>query len=256
MPTLIDTHCHFAHELLNENIPRVLDDARISGVRRIIAAAGNIEESRFNCELAKNFEQISALVGIHPHDSKDAPADLAGEFAEFVGSCVGIGEIGLDYHYDLSPRDVQREVFARQLEVAKNLNLPVAIHSREAFDETMAILRESAIEPQMVLFHSFAQGQADATTALDYGAMLSFSGMATFKNASDILAAARMTPSERIMVETDSPYLSPVPVRHIKPNVPAHVYHVAVHLAAARGETFSQFAAATTKNATAFFGLK
>lgn len=255
-PTLIDTHCHFAHHQLHADIPALLAACEKLGVRRAIAASGRLDEARFNCEIAEKFQNIYALVGIHPHEAKDAPADIAAAFSEFAGKFVGIGETGLDYHYDFSPRDAQRKVFAQQLEIAKNLNLPVAVHSREAFDDTLAILRESQIDPRKVLFHSFAQGQADAITALDYGAMLSFSGMATFKNAQEILAAARIVPLERIMVETDAPYLSPVPVRNIKPNVPAHIYHVAVYLAAARGETFSQLAAATTANAVEFFGLK
>jgi len=255
-PQLIDTHCHFAHKPLCENVPPLVESAAAAGVTRIIAAAATLEEARFNCELARNFSGVYALAGIHPHESKDAPADLAAAYAELGGGYVGMGEIGLDYHYDFSPRDVQRDVFARQLELAVALDMPVAVHSREAFDDTMAILRESAIDPRRVLFHSFAQGQQDAVTTLDYGAMLSFSGMATFKNAADILAAARITPLNRIMIETDAPFLSPTPVRNIKPNVPAHVYHVAVYLASARGEIFEKFATATTANATAFFGIK
>jgi len=254
-PQLIDTHCHFAHKQLHGNIASLLESAAELGVNRVIAAAGNLEESRFNCELARKFSHVYALAGIHPHESKDSPTDLKAELGELADGCVGIGEIGLDYHYDFSQREIQREVFARQLEAACDFSLPVVVHSREAFGDTMAILRESTIDPSCVLFHSFAQGQQEAVTALDYGAKLSFSGMATFKNAADVLAAARITPLDRIMLETDAPYLSPVPVRNVKPNVPAHVYHVAVYLAAARAETLARLAAATTAIATAFFGL-
>jgi TatD DNase family protein len=169
---------------------------------------------------------------------------------------VGIGEIGLDYHYDFSPRDAQRRVFGEQLDLARRLGKNVVIHTREAFEDTLAIIAASGIEGRRIVFHSFTENAAAARRALDLGATISFSGIVTFARSDELRQAALLVPAERMLVETDSPYLSPEPVRKMKTNEPANVLHVAAFLARLRGVAAEELASVTTENARKFFGLR
>ncbi|MCD4825261.1 MAG: TatD family hydrolase [Phycisphaerae bacterium] len=254
---LIDTHCHLAHGKLYQNIPALLEEAAAANVSTIICAAADLHESKTALGLAQKYPNIYSLAGVHPHEAQAADAEMIRQIGSIASHdrCVAIGEIGLDYHYDFSPREDQRRVFAEQLELARTMGAAVVIHAREAFDETMVILADSGIDERRVLFHSFTGSPAEAKRCLDIGAMLSFSGIATFNSAADIRSAAVLCPPDRILVETDAPYLSPEPVRKIKTNVPANVVHVAMRLAAERNTPVETFAKQTTENARKFFNL-
>jgi TatD DNase family protein len=254
---LIDTHCHLTNPRLKDDVDAVLDRAAGAGVIACICAAANLAESHLSQTLAGRKGNVRFIAGIHPHEAKDAPEDYLRELENLAADAnnVAIGEIGLDYHYDFSPRRQQQLVFQQQLDLAKRLGKPVVIHTREAFDDTLAILANSGIETTTVLFHSFTEGPAGGAKALDIGAMISFSGISTFANAQEIRRLATLAPESRLMVETDAPFLSPEPVRRMKTNEPANVSHVAACLAAARGMDAEEFAQITTDNAIAFFNL-
>ena len=252
----IDTHCHLAHGRLRGRLAEVVERAGQAGVTRLICAASGLAESRLSLAAARKFPGVYCTAGLHPHDAKSADADYLRVIEELCGADrnVALGEIGLDYHYDFSPRDVQRRVFAEQLDLAARLGKPVVIHTREAFEDTLAILRESQADASKVIFHSFTQPPASARTVLDLGSAISFSGIVTFKSAADIQASARLTPDDRLLIETDAPFLSPEPVRKMKDNEPANVRHVAAFLAQLRGDSAERLAEITTAYAERVFG--
>jgi TatD DNase family protein len=254
---LIDTHCHLTNPGLAGRVGDVLARAAAGGVGRVICSASDLADSAAAAEIAGANAAVWATAGVHPHEAKDAGPNLAAELERLCGlaKAVAIGEIGLDYHYDFSPRDAQRRVFAEQLALARKLGKPVAIHTREAFEDTLAVLKESGIAGNRVAFHSFTEGPGQARRALEFGATLGFSGILTFKNAAALRESAALAPADRIMVETDAPYLSPEPVRQMKVNEPCNVAHVAACLAAIRGVSPQHIAELTTANAERFFGL-
>ena len=254
---LIDTHCHLADGKLMQDAAAVLQRAGDSGVAGVICAAGDLREAEKAVQLARRFENVFCMAGVHPHEAKSAPPTYIEQIEQLLAEkkCVALGEIGLDYHYDFSPRDVQRRVFAEQLALTGRVAGPVVIHTREAFKDTMSILSESGVEGSRVIFHSFTGGPAEAREVLDFGATLSFSGIATFSKSDPIRAAAVLAPDDRILIETDSPYLSPEPVRKMKINEPANVVHVARSLAELRRVDPETFAAQTTANAVRIFQL-
>ncbi len=254
---LIDTHAHLAHGKLRPQVEAVLARAQEAGVSRVICAAADLRETEAALEFSARFEGVYGTAGVHPHEAKEAPNNYLARLEAILAKpkCVAVGEIGLDYHYDFSPRNEQRRVFAEQLGLARRLDAPIVVHTREAFDDTMAILAESGAAGQRVVFHSFTGDPAEARRALDFGATLSFSGIATFASAEEIRAAVRLAPAERIFVETDAPFLSPEPVRSMRINEPANVVHTARRLAELRGEAFEAFAEQTTQNAVRFFQL-
>ncbi len=253
---LIDTHCHLTHGRLRPVLAAVLERSAAAGVGRLICAAADLEESRLALALSRKHAHIFCMAGLHPHDAKSAGE---GYLEAIEGFCradrnVALGEIGLDYHYDFSPRDVQRRVFAEQLDLAGRLGKPAVIHTREAFEDTLAIVGESRIDPSRLVFHSFTEGPAAARRVLDLGACISFSGIVTFKNAVELRESARLTPDERLLIETDAPFLSPEPVRKQKDNEPANVRHVAAFLSELRGDRLERLAEVTTANAVRVFG--
>jgi len=254
---LIDTHCHLCHGRLRPHVDAVLDRARAAGVEAVICAAADLQESAAALALARERPDVACLAGVHPHDAKDAPADYLARLDRLCGEPrnVALGEIGLDYHYNYSPPEAQRRVFAEQLALARRLGKRVVMHTREAFDDTLAILVESGLPGQDVVFHSFTEGPAGAARALDLGATISFSGIVTFAGAADLRRAAALVPDDRLLIETDAPFLSPEPVRKMKTNEPANVAHVAACLAGARGTTPQRIAEQTAANAVRFFGL-
>jgi len=254
---LIDTHCHLTDRRLKGDVPGVLARARDAGVIACICAASSVPDSRVAADLAAGHEGVFCMAGVHPHEAKAAGEDYLEHLAELARSPrnVAVGEIGLDYHYDLSPRRLQQEVFAAQLGLAGRLGKPVVVHTREALDDTLAILRQSSARPERVVFHSFTGEKRETRLVLDAGCWVSYSGIATFNTAGAIREAAATVPDDRIMVETDAPYLSPEPVRKMKTNEPANVAHVARCLARARGAEADEFAELTTANAASFFAL-
>jgi TatD DNase family protein len=225
--------------------------ARAAGVARLITVGTDAETSAAACDLAAAHEDVWATVGLHPHDARlgvDTVLPLLDR-----PRVVAVGECGLDYHYDHSPRDVQRAAFTTQIAVAHDRNLPLVIHTREAWADTFAVLA-GAERPDTVVFHCFTGGPDEARRGLDLGAYLSFSGIVSFKGAADVRAAAALCPLDRLLIETDAPYLAPVPHRG-RPNEPAYLPAVAAAVAAATQRDIEAIGAATARNATVAFRL-
>jgi len=254
---LIDTHCHLAHGRVRPGLQAVLEQARAAGLEAIICAASDLRESRAAADLADSYPDIYCMAGVHPHDAKDLPGDYLRQIELVAGHAknVAIGEIGLDYHYNFSPPADQRRVFAEQLSLAAKLGKKVVIHTREAFDDTMAILAESPVDGCNVIFHSFNEGPERLGSVMDRGAAVSFSGIVTFTKAEQTRESARAAARDRVLIETDAPFLSPEPVRKMRTNVPANVVHIAALLADLYGMGTEQLAEITTANARRLFGL-
>ena len=245
-----DTHCHLQYEGIPSD---ALDRAAAAGVSRVICIGTDADHSRRAIEVAASDPErrVWATVGVHPHEARHGLDDIL----PLVDAprVVGIGECGLDYYYEHSPRDFQRAAFAAQIALARIHDLALVIHSRDAWDETFAMLQVESV-PERLVFHCFTGGRSEAKRALDLGAYLSFSGIVTFKKADDVREAARMCPADRLLVETDAPYLAPEPHRG-GVNEPAHVAVVGAALAALRGEDEGQLAAKTSSNASKLFNL-
>jgi TatD DNase family protein len=257
---LIDTHCHLTFEQLAGNIEAVVDRSRAAGVVGWITVGTDPQHNREAIELTEWFENMYAAVGIHPHDAKDVTARTMAELKAIARSekVVAIGETGLDFHYDFSPRQDQRRVFEAQLEIARELNLPVIIHCREAFDETIDILEQFiGLKGRLkgVVFHCFGGTAQQARIVLDHGFYISFTGVVTFKNAEKACEAAKIVPVDRLMLETDCPYMSPAPMRKQKINEPALMVHTARFLAELKEMDPADFARAVTAASKSFFGL-
>jgi TatD DNase family protein len=248
---LVDTHCHL--DMLGAE--DALERMRAAGVGRAVTIGVDAASSEWAAGFARGRDDVWATVGLHPHDAKDRTDEMMARIEELAAEprVAGIGEAGLDYHYDNSPREIQRAVFAEQIAIAHRTGRALVIHSREAWDDTFAIL-EAGRPPERTVFHCFSGRPAEAARAVALGAYLSFSGVVTFRNADDLRAAAAATPLERIVVETDAPFLTPVPHRG-KPNEPAFVVHCAAKIAEVKGISLDEVAAATTENASKLFGL-
>lgn len=241
---LIDSHCHLDSKEFDSDRDAVIERALDAGVERMVAiGTGDLEAG---IRLADRYPCFYATVGVHPHDALKATDDDFRRLEDLVAhpKVVAVGEIGLDYHYDFAPRDIQKAVFIRQMEIAARRNKPIVIHTREAWDDTFALLEHW---PHGIM-HCFSGGPAEAQRALDLGFHLSFGGMVTFPKALEVQAAARMAPLDRMLIETDAPYLAPVPKRG-KRNEPAFVTHTARKIAELRGISYEEIAQATTENA-------
>ncbi len=242
-----DSHCHLQYE----GVPAdAIDRAVLAGVTYMICIGTDTEQSAAAIAIARSHPgRVGATVGLHPHDAKLQVDSIIPLFD--APEVVAVGECGLDYHYDHSPRPVQRDVFAAQIDLAAERGLALVVHTRDAWDDTFEILLAGPRVP--IVFHCFSGGPAEARRALDLGAWLSFSGIVTFKSAGDLRAAAALAPSDRILVETDSPYLTPVPHRG-RPNEPALVPLVGAAVAAARGVPVVEIEETTWANARDVFG--
>lgn len=249
-----DTHCHLGwegQEVPDQTVADQVAEAAEAGVHRLITIGTDEKTSRMAIKAASEHDNVWATVGLHPHDASlgvDTVASLAG-----ADRVVAIGECGLDYHYEHSPRDAQRKAFAEQIGLAHQHGLALVIHTRDAWDETFEILRSEGV-PERTVFHCFTGGPEEARKSLDLGAYLSFSGIISFKNAQDLREAAAVCAADRLLVETDSPYLAPVPYRG-KENRPAWVPLVGAAVAAARGEDPAEVAQRTWDNAERVFDL-
>jgi TatD DNase family protein len=247
---LVDTHCHLD---MVADLDGALERMRGAGVERAVTIGVDRASSEWAVRAARTHEQIWATVGLHPHDAKDQSDELLAYIEQLATTeerVVGVGEAGLDYHYDNSPREQQREVFAKQVEIARRVGKALVIHSRDAWDDTFQLLSDP---PGRVVFHCFSGGPEEARRALDMGASLSFAGVVTFKNAGDLREAAALAPLDRIVVETDAPFLTPMPHRG-KPNEPAYVSLVASAIADVKGVPADEVARATSENAARLFG--
>ena len=246
---LVDSHCHLDDPKFEEDREQVIERARAAGVERMLAiGTGNgPPDLEVAVRQAERYSFIYASVGVHPHDASKATAESFDRLRELARhpKVVAVGEIGLDYHYDFSPREVQRSVFTQQLEIAADAGLPIAIHTREAWEDTIALLREHWHGAGVM--HCFTGDEQQAGEALDLGFHLSFGGVLTFPKAEGVRQAARITPSDRLLVETDCPYLAPVPHRG-KRNEPAFLVETVKRLAEVRGCAPEQIAEGTTAN--------
>ncbi len=249
-----DNHCHLttlARRDGEATADAAVAEARAAGVTRLLTVGCTVPDSAQAAAVAERFDEVWSTAGVHPHDASEGIDGLEAMLDH--PAVVAVGECGLDYHYDHSPRDVQADVFLRQVELANRHDLALVIHTREAWDETFGLL-DRAGQPARTVFHCFTGGPAEAREAIERGGWLSFSGIVTFKNAEEVREAARLTPPDRMLVETDSPYLAPVPLRG-KPNRPANVAIVGAFLADLLDRPVDEVAATTTANANALFGL-
>ena len=252
--TFIDSHCHLDGPEYDADREEVIARAREAGVNTMLnVGTGDPHSGVFEraVELAERHSEIYAAVGVHPHDAKlfdDRAEQLLLDLVQQSKRVIAWGEIGLDYHYDHSPRDVQRRIFQRQLRLARALDLPVVIHSRDANDDTIAILREELTGYERAgVLHCFGGSLVMAQAAIELGFFISFAGNLTFKKAEDLRQVARQLPLERLLVETDCPYLTPVPFRG-KRNEPARVAETAGFLASLHDQEPQDVARATSEN--------
>ncbi|MGE5813808.1 MAG: TatD family hydrolase [Acidobacteriota bacterium] len=258
---MVDSHCHLADEVFAADLDQVVARAREAGLEHVltILAAGDPKEAAQAETLAKLWPDARFSVGVHPHQSRDF-AGRVGEIASVLDAAFAVnprmravGEIGLDYHYDFSPRHVQQEVFHAQVCYGRERDLPIVIHTREATDDTFKILADAGQGRVRGVFHCFSGDDEMARAALAIGFHLSFAGIVTFPKAPELREIARWVPSDRYLIETDSPYLAPVPYRG-KRNEPAFVVRVAEVIARERGQTTEAVVAEVLGNFRMLFG--
>jgi TatD DNase family protein len=260
--TFIDSHCHIDGPDYDVDREHVIARARAAGVTTMLnVGTGDPQSGAFEraVQLAENHDEVYVAVGVHPHDAKlfdDAAEKLLLDLIEQSKRVIAWGEIGLDYHYDHSPRNVQREVFRRQLRLARSRELPVVIHSREADDDTINILREEAGGyGRGGVMHCFGGSLQMARDAIDLAFYISFAGNLTFKNAQDLRDIASQLPLDRLLIETDCPYLTPVPFRG-KRNEPARVVETARCLADLHNKQSGEMGIITSENFARLFGVR
>jgi TatD DNase family protein len=252
---LIDTHAHLDFPFLYDQLTEVLEAARNNQVARIvtIGASRGLESNFRALEIAEQHDHIRCTAGIHPHDAAMATDEVIEKIRVKLSAheqVVGIGETGLDYHYDRAPKDVQKNVFRAFLDMSKEVDKPVIIHSRDAEEDTLALLDERGVRGGIL--HCFTGSREFAEELLKRDFFISFSGIVTFKSAREILEVARDVPADKLLIETDSPYLAPVPFRG-KKNQPAYVYHTAEAIAEIRQQPLEELAAQTYANACQVF---
>ncbi|MDO9289216.1 MAG: YchF/TatD family DNA exonuclease [Thermodesulfovibrionales bacterium] len=283
--TLIDTHCHLEMDAFDPDREEVIQRAREAGIEAVVTVGSDLKGNIGSLELSREYDFIYSSVGIHPHDAKDFTEDVYDKIKKWatefriqntpsltlpprgggrgggeqskvnsvqIPKVVAIGETGLDYHYDNSPREIQREVFRKQLELAGELGLPVIIHSRESKKDTLEILKESGINRGVM--HCFSGDMDMAERVMEMGLYISIAGPVTFKNAKNLGGIAKTIPDDYLLIETDAPYLTPEPLRG-KRNEPAFVKHTAEKIAELRGISFEDIARITTLNAKRLFRI-
>ncbi len=252
--SLIDTHAHLNDQKFGSDVDDVIASANAAGVDRIIVCGYDLESSRTAVEQSQRFDCVYATVGVHPHDAKNYSPEIEYAIEELsrAPKVLAIGEIGLDYHYDFSPRNEQAIVFEAQLKLAAKLNLPIVIHSRESNDDVMQILKDHAENIVGCVFHCFAGDVEFAQTVLDMGFYIGIDGPVTYKASEKLRSVIKMCPLDRLLVETDCPYLSPNPHRG-KRNEPSYLRYIAEEAARVKGISFEEFAKASSDNAIRFF---
>ncbi|MGP0595213.1 TatD family hydrolase [Nitrospira sp. T9] len=257
---LIDTHVHLDDPRYDPDRDAIFQRAQEAGVEKFVTIGCDLATSHAAVQLAKSQPNVYATIGVHPHEVKRIEPNWYAEFRQLAQQpkVVAFGEIGLDYHYDHSPRETQRQRFREQIELAQSLTLPLVIHTREAQEDTMAIMQEAHAEKVGGVFHCFSEDLAFAKRALDLGFHLSFSGIITFRNASQLHEVIRTVPDDRLLIETDAPYLTPVPFRG-KRNESSYVTYVAEQIAKIKyGDSdtgLARVAELTTNNACQLFKI-
>lgn len=257
---MIDTHCHLTSRQFQSRVPEMLAEARAAGLRGMITVATSAADSQACLELTRQHDYLWCSAGVHPLYA-DEPVDW--DQVKRVAAdprCVAWGELGLDNHYDKPERSLQDKVLGEQLVFIESchdegMDKPIIVHCREAFDELLSIFAEAPFDPSRYVFHCFTGTPEEANRVLDFGAHISFTGAVTFKNGREIAEAAKLVPADRIMVETDSPYLTPEPMRKVRPNEPKYVVHIARFLAELRGEDPAAFEQQLDANAERFFDI-
>ena len=253
---MIDTHAHLQDEKF-DNVEIVLSEAKTKGVDVVICASSDLNTSKQAVKISQTFDNVYATVGIHPHDANSYNDDIEKQI-EFLASnkkVVAIGEIGLDYHYMFSPKEMQKKVFEKQIDLANQLKLPVVIHSREATGDTMEIIRKNLNKlTNGVCIHCFNMSLEILKEINKYGFYISVGGIVTFKNASNVVDVVKECNEDKLMLETDCPYLAPVPYRS-KINEPKYIPVIAQKIAEIRGTTQGNIERVTTQNAKRFFNL-
>jgi len=256
--TLIDSHCHLDEERFATDRDAVIARAHAAGVTRMvtIGASGSMQANHDAVGLAQQHASIFATVGIHPHEASAVTPAVIDEITRLAGAprVVAIGETGLDYYYDNSPRPSQQDAFRQFIALARQLRLPLVVHLRDAYDDALTILRDEGAADVGGVIHCFSGDRGAARAVLDLGFHLSFSGIVTFKNADELRAAARLTPADRLLVETDAPFLAPIPYRG-KRNEPAYVVQTAAAIAAVRQQSLDELATLTHTNTERLFRL-
>lgn len=253
---LIDTHAHLDMDQFCDERDEIIKRAEASGIEKIITIGSNLESCRSAIELAENYQSVFAAVGVHPHDASDVNSHTLEEIKALANhpKVVAIGETGLDYHYLNSPKEAQEEAFRAFISLARELNLPLILHVREAQDEALAILREEKLPEKGGVTHCFSGSYEDAKSYIDLGFHISYTGVITFPNAHSLREAAKKIPIEKTLIETDSPYLAPVPKRG-KRNEPSYVRYIAEKIAEIKGLSLQDVGRITTLNAKNLFNL-
>ena len=250
---LIDTHCHLSYDPLRADVDAVLQRARAAGVRHMINIGTRADNFAAVTALAAQYPDVSASIGLHPEHADDFNENYCRIFQQYLPQAQAVGETGLDYFHESSPDPrVQQESFAYHLTSAGERGLTTVVHCRNAVHDTAAVLKKHA--GSKVVIHCFTGSPEEARIFLDLGAYISFSGIVTFKNAADVHASAAYVPEDRILVETDAPFLAPMPHRG-KPCEPAYVRHTAERIAQLRGTSAEELIRITGKNAVTAFGL-
>jgi len=251
---MLDSHCHLTDPRLHEQLDAVLDRARSAGVTRMITIGTDLDDDAAAIAVCRGRDNLRCAVGVHPNYSHECDLSRLPELRSLQAdpAVVALGEMGLDYHHKFAPVARQREVFQFQLDLASELQRPVVIHSREAIDDTLAMMRP--YPGIRAVFHCFTGTPDEARKILDQGYLLGFTGAATFKNNGSLREAIRLCPHDRLLVETDAPYMSPEPMRKQKVNEPALVVHVADVVGRELGLTRDEVDRMTTANAAALFG--
>ena len=256
VPGLIDSHCHLDYPPMSDDLDATLERARAAGVEQCIHIGCSPKTMAPAVELAQAHASVFASVGIHPHDARLLDAQLLAEIERLAGEAkvVAVGETGLDYHYDFSPREAQLPAFAAQIELARKLDKPLVLHIRDAHADAWEVLDAHPPRANPGVVHCFTGTPEEAERWLERGWHISFSGISTFKKAAELREAAALVPPERILLETDAPYLAPEPLRGRK-NEPANVAFTCVALAAVRDESPEQLAKRAAENTRRLFGI-
>ncbi len=252
----IDTHAHLDFPRFDKDREEIIENCFAEGIEKIVNIGADLNSSRNSVELARKNENIYAAVGLHPHDADQFNSDLLADLKELAkfNKVVAIGEAGLDFYYDNSPRQLQKIVFRAQIRLAHSLDLPLVIHSREAAKETLEILQEEEVPAKGAIMHCYAYGPEFAEEILQMNIYFAFGGLVTFPNTVPIQDTAKLLPLDKILIETDAPYLTPVPYRG-KRNEPLYVKYVAKKIASLKNLSLEEVAESTTKNAKKIYNF-
>ncbi len=252
---LIDSHAHLDDERFDLDREYIIENLQKNGIELVVNIGADIHSSKASVELAEKYKNIYAVVGVHPHEVKDMNENSLAEIEKLAKNkkVLAIGEIGLDYHYDNSPRDIQRKRFREQIHLAKKLNLPIVVHSREADADILQILKEESQELRAII-HCFSSDRAQLKEYLELGFYIAIGGPVTFKKTDELKEVVKVVPLDKLLLETDAPYLAPTPYRG-KRNEPMFVKETAKLIAELRGITLEDLTLQTNKNTKKIFNI-